>query len=177
MRHRRDLAEDSEEQGHVDFELREDAPQTFNERFIPVWLKGHQPEFLSHHLPPGCFKGLTKEVEASFKGGCGTDQRIESVRQLGQIPARNARLISEAIATPSGIRGIGCPRWIVILKPTIRSIVDGESQNRHVVGIHHPMNKADPLPLNDQFGGSLTDDFKPAAGVFLRLVSDDLRKI
>lgn len=37
----------------------------------------------------------------------------------------------------------------VIIKKTKRPVIKRQPQQRHVVGIHHPMSKADRLPLGN----------------------------
>ena len=38
----------------------------------------------------------------------------------------------------------------VITDPAVGAVVDGQAEDRQVVGVHHPVDEADPLPLDDQ---------------------------
>jgi hypothetical protein len=48
-----------------------------------------------------------------------------------------------------------------IVKEAIRAVVDGQTENRHVVGIHHPMGKAHRLPAGDGLRGTRDNVTEP----------------
>jgi len=49
------------------------------------------------------------------------------------------------------IGGVGRPVGIVIFQPAVRTVVYGEAEYRHIIGIHYAMNKADALPMHYHF--------------------------
>ena len=57
------------------------------------------------------------------------DQGIDGVGELYQIPQRNLRLLTVAIATMLSIGGVRRPIRIVVLQPAIGPVVDGETQD------------------------------------------------
>ena len=43
--------------------------------------------------------------------------------------------------------------WIIAIKKSKRTIVDGVANNAHIIGVHYAMIKTHGLPLGDHFGG------------------------
>ncbi|MNM58032.1 hypothetical protein D3C81_692520 [compost metagenome] len=50
---------------------------------------------------------------------------------------------------------------LIIVKEAVGTIVDGDTQNRHVIGVHHAVSKADGLPMGDEPGGAFDHIGKP----------------
>ena len=46
---------------------------------------------------------------------------------------------------------------VEVVKEGKRAEVEGDAQNRHVVGVHHTVTKAVSLPFGDQFGVAFDD--------------------
>ena len=82
------------------------------------------------------------------------------MRQPVKVPQADHRLIFEAVA-PLIIAVVADKAGLVIVQETVRAVVDGEPQQRHVIGVHHAVRKAYALPLGDQARGALDDVGKP----------------
>ncbi len=90
------------------------------------------------------------------------EQRCQCLREPGEIPVRHLRLRAEAIPPALRIGGVGGPLRIVVLYPAIRAVIDGETQNRQVVGVHHAVHEPHAHPVRDQDGGAFADLGEPA---------------
>ena len=85
------------------------------------------------------------------------DEREQSVSKLCQIPLPDARLVAEAISTAVGVGGVGCPPWVEVFEPAVGAVVDRQTEDREVVGVHHAMDEPDTLPMHDHFRGRAHD--------------------
>src|SRR4029077_9950954 len=74
------------------------------------------------------------------------EQRQERLRQTGEVPLGDARLIAVSIAAPV-IDGAVDHLWVVDVHAGAGTVVNGLDRNRHVVGGHDATNEADELPL------------------------------
>ncbi|QNM60871.1 hypothetical protein XHV734_2084 [Xanthomonas hortorum pv. vitians] len=85
----------------------------------------------------------------------------QRLRQASQVPVRHLRLGAEAVTPALRIGGIRRPVRVVVVDPAIWAVIDGQAQDRHVVGVHHPMHETDPHPVRHHHGGALADLRKP----------------
>ncbi len=91
----------------------------------------------------------------------GVNERIERVGQPGKIPRGDIGLAPIRVAPPRKVGCVGCPGRVIALEPAIRTIVDGQAQYRHVVGIHHAMDKTNPHPMRDRQRRAPADFLEP----------------
>ena len=97
------------------------------------------------------------------------DDRRQRTGQTGQIPVRHVWLLTKAIASLTGIGGIRRPVRVVFLHPPEGAVVERQAQHRKIVGVHHPMHKANPHPVRDHQGGALADRMEDG-DVAIRLI-------
>ena len=79
------------------------------------------------------------------------------MRQRVQVPQRHAGLTAECVAALS-IGVVADVRGVVAVEKAERPVVEGQPQDRHVVGVHHAVAKTHRLPLREQIGRA-TGDF------------------
>ena len=70
---------------------------------------------------------------------------MQAIRELIEIPVRHRGLSVPGVAT-AAVGVITNMLGIKAIHKTIRAVVKGEPQNRHVVCVHHAMTKAHNLP-------------------------------
>ena len=90
------------------------------------------------------------------------DQRINGVGELGDVPLADVGLGTEAVALELSVGGVWGPTWVVVLEPAVRAVVDRETMDRHVVGVHNAVDEPDALPVDDHVGGAAGDFGKPS---------------
>ena len=90
----------------------------------------------------------------------GADKRRQRLGQTLQIPQPHRRLVFKTVA-PLIIGVVADEVRLEIVKEAIRAVVDGQTENRHVVGIHHPMGKAHGLPAGDGLRGARDNVTEP----------------
>ena len=94
-------------------------------------------------------------------------QRTERLGQPFKVPAGNLRLAGKTVTATLRVRGIRRPGRIEVVDPAVGAIVDGQPEDRHVVGIHHPMHEANAHPVHHQARRALANLGKPACYPFL----------
>ena len=97
------------------------------------------------------------------RGGFHRQQRDEGLRQLGEVPGGHIRLLVEGVA-PAGVGMVADVTGVEGVEKTERAVVQRQSQNRHVVGVHYPVRKPHRLPLRHQLGGA-AGDFAQQLGI------------
>ncbi|MNS93885.1 hypothetical protein D3C72_1280830 [compost metagenome] len=83
-------------------------------------------------------------------------QRQQRLRQAVQVPECHLRLLAVGVAALRvgvvadmvGVERVEEAKW---------AVVDGQAQDRHIVGVHHAVAEADGLPVRDQVGGAQRD--------------------
>ena len=90
----------------------------------------------------------------------GADKRRQRLGQTLQIPQPHRRLVFKTVA-PLIVGVVADEVRLKIVKEAIRAEVDGQTENRHVVGIHHPMGKAHGLPAGDGLRGTRDNVTEP----------------
>ena len=94
----------------------------------------------------------------------------------------NQRLITKSITLAAGVGRIGCPTGIVAFEPAVGSVVDRQTKDRHVVGVHDTVHKTDTHPMQNHVTSFSANLFEPVGVNFgrrlakVRKVIDD-RKI
>ena len=83
--------------------------------------------------------------------------------QAGQIPLRDRRLISIGV-TALAIDRTEDRGGIVDVHECTRAVINRLPRERHIVGVHHPMNEADQQPLGDEGGLALDHSLQKRAG-------------
>lgn len=76
--------------------------------------------------------------------------------QGGQVPMGDRYLVAEGVA--AGVVGVVADViGVEIVEEGVGPVVEGNAEDRHVVGVHHPVAEAIGLPAGDEFGVALDD--------------------
>ena len=62
--------------------------------------------------------------------------------------------------------------WLVVVQEAVGAVVDGQPEDRHIIGVHHAVREAYRLPVGDQRRGAIHHIVKPqgvAVGVLHQL--------
>ncbi len=106
-------------------------------------------------------KRLRIALQAGLQRFDGIECRCQRLRQAGQVPVRDLWLLAETVATVLAIGRVRRPVGIEIVDPAVRAIVDGQAEDRHVVGVHHAVHESDPHPVRDHPRRAHTDLIEP----------------
>ena len=141
-------------------------------------VENRNAQFLPHLLPVKLIVcGLILHQFFLQKGR--VHQVAQGFAELAQIPEPDFRLPAERIAS-AGIGMIGREMRIELIHESVGTVVERGSGNRHIVCVHHAVDKAHRLPAGDEAGCFLQDAAeKNAVAVRLRLdvgmvVMDDI---
>ena len=74
---------------------------------------------------------------------------------------RDLGLVRITVTFSTGIGGVRGPVRIIILEPAIGPVINGQAENRHVVGIHHSMDEPHPHPVGNHHCSALADFPEP----------------
>ena len=97
--------------------------------------------------PPGLGQ---RRVDAALYRSSTALQRRDAVEQRAaarcasrrEVPVCHRRLLAEAVAAALGVGDVRRPVRIERLEPAVRAVVDGQAEDRHVVGVHHAVHEA-----------------------------------
>lgn len=128
-----------------------------NEGFILRFFL-NKPELGAHELEPLRLILRHKLVEAVDEFAL-ADVFEKGRGELEKIPLSDIGLFLIGIAS-FAVAVVGGVVWLVGVEKSVRSVVDGKSEQRHIVGVHDAMDKADGLPLGNQADGTLADGLK-----------------
>ena len=103
-----------------------------------------------------------------FAQGFNADKRRQCLGQRAEVPLTDRYLVAEGVAA-FVIGMVTDELGVKVIEEGERAKVEGNAQNRHVVGVHHPVAKAVGLPLGDQCGVAL-DNFAEHGQVRLGLL-------
>ncbi len=156
------------EDGHVGFNEGKDVQKFSNQRVVHLRIKFIQSKFFSHHGPTAFFIDFRISVQSLLQRFNFPDQGINGIGQLGDIPVGDLRLMAVSIPATLGICGVRRPVGIIIFQPAIGTIVDGETENRHIVRVHDTVDKSHPHPVNDHLRRPAADLFEPGEIDFRR---------
>ena len=113
-------------------------------------------EFVGH----GFGKGLFVMCFKSFKGCDGVvlvfDQRHQGLAEAKQVPVGDAGLFVKSVAA-LGVGVVANVRGVVPIQKLEGAVIERQSQNTHVVGVHHAVAKPHRLPAGDHLGGAFCD--------------------
>ena len=82
------------------------------------------------------------------------DEGHQGLRQARQVPVGNHRLAVEGVA-PRVVGVIADVTGIIFIEKGVGAEIEGDAQDRHVVGIHHSVTEAVGLPAGDHVHGAL----------------------
>ncbi|MCY1516106.1 hypothetical protein D9M68_507200 [compost metagenome] len=120
----------------------------------PVALGGRREAQLGAHA---VFEGVGEHGLVRLQRGHGdflvADQRQECLRQAEQVPVGDVGLLVEGVAA-LGVAVVADVARVEAVEELERPVVDGEPEDAHVVGVHHPVAEAHGLPLGEQGGGA-----------------------
>ena len=129
------------------------------QRLAQAELGTHQPlEMRVESIAIVVIDGAPQEVTLGGRPNCRliASQRAESLGQTIEIPLPDMRLVAIAVAAlivgvvadVAGVEG---------LHEAEGSVVERQTEDGHVVGIHHAVHEADRHPARDQFAGAAAD--------------------
>lgn len=72
--------------------------------------------------------------------------RVQSFCKLGQVPFAHRRLGSMSISASISVRVVADEVRIMMLQPSVRSVIDREAKHAHVISIQDPVAKTVTLP-------------------------------
>ena len=177
----RDVREPSEEEGHVGLDLREELEQVVDEFGVALAVEFGDTELVAHHSTPVGVEHVDVGLECLLEWLDLADERIDRVGELGAVPLPDVWLRTESVALVFTVGGIRGPAGVVVLEPAVRAVVDRQTVNRHVVGVHHAVNEPDSLPMHDHLGSAFRDLTEPGDVVggleALRAAVGDLREM
>ena len=90
------------------------------------------------------------------------NQRGQGLGQRAEVPVGDGHLVAEAVAA-AVIGVIADVLSVEVIEKGEGAEVEGDAEDRHVVGVHHPMAETVGLPIGDQFGIALDDRRNMAA--------------
>ena len=76
-------------------------------------------------------------------------ERQQGLGERVQVPLADVRLAMERV-TPPTVGMVADEARVVVIQKAERPIVQGQPQNRHVVGVHDAVGKSDRLPLGHE---------------------------
>ncbi len=135
--------------------------------FVVFRLRFDQSEFRPHESLIFPIKQRLIGLKACFQR-LFFRQRQQGLSQAAQIPKSNVRLLIEGIAAVV-IRVVADEPGVVVVHEAVRSIVQCQAHDRHIVGVHDTVRPADGLPLSDQLCGAL-NDFDEEPGVLVPII-------
>ena len=85
----------------------------------------------------------------------GREEWRDGLGEAHKIPLRNRGLLPEAVASAVRVGCVGRPGGVEVVDPAIRTVVDREPQDGHVVGVHYAVHESDAHPVHDHRCGAL----------------------
>ena len=85
----------------------------------------------------------------------------ERFAEAREIPVGDLLLGAKAVAPPAGVGRVRRPVRIEVVDPSVGAVVNRQPEDRHVVGVHHAVDEADPHPVRDHPRGPLGHLRKP----------------
>ncbi len=158
---RRHLRQSAIEQRHVGLGDLQRVVQLVEKRNVHLRTQGVEPQLREHHVPPAGEVALFEALQPVLQRFRSADEGIQRVGELHQVPMGDTRLPAEPVAAAAGVRGIGGPVGIVVVEPAIGTVIDGEPEHRHVVGVHDAVHEPHPHPLDDHPRRTITDLAEP----------------
>ncbi|MNQ87856.1 hypothetical protein D3C85_1030960 [compost metagenome] len=96
-----------------------------------------------------------RQVQAEgFAQGFDADERRQGLGQGAEVPLANRHLVAEGI-TALVVGVVADEVGVEVVEEGERAEVEGDAEDRHVVGVHHPVAEAVGLPEGDQLGVAL----------------------
>ena len=167
-----DGAEVAEEERHVDFGGAQQVEQVVHERLVG-FLQRAEAQLFGPRFALGVHGELHVVVQDRLQAPHVVHEGRHGFEQTSHVPRPDVRLVGVAVASTTGVGGVGRPVDVKGFEPAVGAVVDGEPVNRHVVGVHHAVNEADAHPVGDHrrrgFGhlGQPRDETVVGAGIVI----------
>ncbi|MNU89344.1 hypothetical protein D3C71_791790 [compost metagenome] len=126
------------------------------QQFLVVVFGGGEAEAAAHQVQ---IMGLEqRQVQAEgFAQGFDADKWRQGLGQGAEVPLADRHLVAERVAAL--IIGVVADEvGVEVVEEGERAEVEGDAEDRHVVGVHHAVAETVGLPFGDQLGVAL-DDF------------------
>ncbi|MNV43081.1 hypothetical protein D3C71_1347860 [compost metagenome] len=123
------------------------------QQFLVVILGGGQAEAAAHQVQVMGLEQWQIQPEG-FAQGFHADERRQGLGQGAEVPLANRHLVAEGI-TALVVGVVADEVGVEVVEEGERAEIEGDAQDRHVVGVHHPVAEAIGLPFGDQFGVAL----------------------
>ena len=153
----------AEEHRQVGFDLLQQLEQLAHQLVVARPVERDEPELAAPARAARRARRFRHRPRAPAPAApCRSISGQQRIGELHEVPLRDLRLVAVAVAPPLRVGGVRRPVRIVALEPAVRAVVDGQPEDRHVVGVHHAVHEADAHPVGDQRGGAAADLFEPA---------------
>ncbi|MNX88816.1 hypothetical protein D3C86_1208030 [compost metagenome] len=103
----------------------------------------------------GLVEGFHVARQARIERFDGGEDRGQRIREPSQVPVGDLGLLAETVAALPRVGRVGGPVGVEGVDPAVRPVIEGKAENGHVVGVHHPVDEADPHPVGDHPCGAL----------------------
>ena len=109
-----------------------------------------ESKFCGHAIQPALLKGLPVGIKSLTESFLVVNNGKDGIGQLDKVPLTNMWLVAKTVSPPMRIGGVGSPARIIVLQPTVGTVVNGETENGHIIGVHDAMDETNPHPMNHQ---------------------------
>ena len=170
-----DGAEVAEEERHVHLGGAQQVEQVVDERLVG-FLQRAEAQLFGPCFALGVHGEFHVVVQHRLKPAHVVHERGHGFEETSDIPGTDMGLVVVAVASATGVGGVGRPVHVEGLEPAVGAVVNRETVNRHVVRVHDAVNEADSHPMGDHrrrgFGhlGQPRDEAVVGAGVVVREV-------
>ena len=165
----------AEEERHVHLGGAQQVQQVVHQRLVG-FLQRAEAQLFGPRFTLGVHGEFHVVVEHRLQPPHVVHEGRHGFQQTSHVPRPDVRLVGVAVSSTTGVGGVGRPVDVKGFEPAVGAVVDGEPVNRHVVGVHHAVNEADPHPMGDHrrcgFShlGQPRDETVVGAGVVVREV-------
>ncbi len=128
--------------------------QALHQRHV-VLFRGGQAQTPAHQVQVVCLVQRQEQAQRLLER-FDFDHRGQRLGQRTQVPVGDRDLVGVTVAaTVVGV--VADEVGVEIVEEGVRAEVEGDAEDRHVVGVHHPMAEAIGLPQGDQLCIALDD--------------------
>ena len=160
-----DVAQRAEEQREVDLGFEQQREAFAYQQLLGLTTRhkaelGRVHRFVLGHIH------VAESLESALHSVARLKKWRDGFGEAHEVPLRDGRLLAKAIPARAGIGGIGRPGGIEVVEPAVGTVIDRETKNRHIVGVHHAVHEAHAHPVHDHVGGALAHFGKPRDTAF-----------
>ena len=153
-RRHREFAEENREIGLPFLQRLEELA---HELVIARLVQGGHAELARQFALPGGGERVGIERQTRLEFLLLRYQRQQGFREASEVPLRDVRLVAVAIPPSLRVGRVRRPLGLVTFQPAVGTIVDGEAEDRQVVGVHHAVYETEAHPVGHQLAGAAAD--------------------